>query len=76
SIPVTNENKHEYVRLVCQEKMIDSIRQQIGSFLEGFYSLMPKSLISIFNERELKLLMSGLPDINIEDLKTNTEYHK
>ncbi|CAF1355170.1 unnamed protein product [Rotaria magnacalcarata] len=76
SIPVTNENKHEYVRLVCQEKMIDSIRQQIGSFLEGFYSLIPKSLISIFNERELKLLMSGLPDINIEDLKTNTEYHK
>ena len=30
TIVVTNENKHEYVRLVCQEKMIGSIRQQIN----------------------------------------------
>lgn len=76
NIPVTNENKHEYVRLVCQEKMIGSIRQQINAFLEGFYSIIPKSLISIFNEQELELLISGLPDIDIEDLKANTEYHK
>ena len=76
TILVTNENKHEYVRLVCQEKMIGSIRQQINSFLEGFYTIIPKSLISIFNEQELELLISGLPDIDIEDLKANTEYHK
>jgi E3 ubiquitin-protein ligase HUWE1 len=76
TIMVTNENKHEYVRLVCQEKMIGSIRQQINSFLEGFYTIIPKSLISIFNEQELELLISGLPDIDIEDLKANTEYHK
>ncbi|CAF4071674.1 unnamed protein product [Rotaria sp. Silwood2] len=76
TIPVTNENKHEYVRLVCQEKMIGSIRLQINAFLEGFYTIIPKSLISIFNEQELELLISGLPDIDIEDLKANTEYHK
>ena len=76
TIIVTNENKHEYVRLVCQEKMIGSIRQQINAFLEGFYTIIPKSLISIFNEQELELLISGLPDIDIEDLKANTEYHK
>ncbi|CAF4617801.1 unnamed protein product [Rotaria sp. Silwood1] len=76
TIVVTNENKHEYVRLVCQEKMIGSIRQQINAFLEGFYTIIPKSLISIFNEQELELLISGLPDIDIEDLKANTEYHK
>lgn len=33
-------------------------------------------LISIFNEQELELLLSGLPDINIDDLKSNSEYHK
>jgi E3 ubiquitin-protein ligase HUWE1 len=59
TITVTNENKHEYVRLVCQEKMIGSIRQQINAFLEGFYSIIPKNLISIFNEQELELLISG-----------------
>lgn len=76
TMTVTNENKHEYVRLVCQEKMIGSIKHQINSFLEGFYTIIPKSLISIFNEQELELLISGLPDIDIEDLKANTEYHK
>lgn len=33
-------------------------------------------MISIFNEQELELLISGLPNVDIEDLKTNTEYHK
>jgi E3 ubiquitin-protein ligase HUWE1 len=44
--------------------------------LEGFYDIIPKRLISIFNEQELELLISGLPNIDIEDLRTNTEYHK
>ena len=30
--------------------------------------------INIFNEQELELLISGLPDIDIDDLKRNTEY--
>ncbi|XP_017113044.1 E3 ubiquitin-protein ligase HUWE1 isoform X3 [Drosophila elegans] len=73
---VTEENKFEYVQLVCQLKMSGSIRQQLDAFLEGFYDIIPKHLISIFNEQELELLISGLPDIDIEDLKANTEYHK
>ena len=76
NLKVTNENKNEYVRLVCQEKMIGSIRQQVSAFLQGFYEIIPKSLISIFNEQELELLISGLPEIDLEDLKRNTEYHK
>lgn len=76
NIPVTEENKHEYVRLVCQEKMTGSIRKQLNAFLEGFYEIIPKRLISIFNEQELELLISGLPNIDIDDLKASTEYHK
>lgn len=76
NIPVTEENKHEYVRLVCQEKMTGSIRKQLSAFLEGFYDIIPKRLISIFNEQELELLISGLPNIDIDDLKASTEYHK
>ena len=76
NIPVTEETKREYVKLVCQEKMTGSIRQQIDSFLEGFYEIIPKRLISIFDEQELELLIAGLPTIDIDDLRTNTEYHK
>jgi E3 ubiquitin-protein ligase HUWE1 len=32
-------------------------------------------LISIFNEQELELLISGLPEIEVDDWKANTEYH-
>ncbi|KAG5895091.1 hypothetical protein JTB14_023265 [Gonioctena quinquepunctata] len=75
-IAVTEENKMEYVRLVCQMKMTGAIKQQLNSFLEGFYDIIPKRLISIFNEQELELLISGLPNVDIDDLKANTEYHK
>ena len=73
---VTEDNKVEYVKLVCQMKMTGAIRKQLNSFLEGFYEIIPKRLISIFTEQELELLISGLPSVDIDDLKGNTEYHK
>ncbi|KAJ6222788.1 hypothetical protein RDWZM_001333 [Blomia tropicalis] len=76
NILVNDENKHDYVRYVCQEKMTGAIRKQLNSFLEGFYEIIPKRYISIFNEHELELLISGLPTIDIDDLKNNAEYHK
>ena len=76
NITVTEENKMEYIRLVCQMKMTGAIRKQLNAFLEGFYDIIPKRLISIFNEQELELLISGLPNIDIDDLKANSEYHK
>eukprot|EP00959_Pyramimonas_sp_CCMP1952_P413356 8661566-Pyramimonas_sp.AAC.2 len=33
-------------------------------FKEGFHTLIPHELISIFNDRELELLISGLPEID------------
>ncbi|KAM5145307.1 E3 ubiquitin-protein ligase HUWE1 isoform 14-T14 [Mantella aurantiaca] len=76
NILVTEDNKKEYVHLVCQMKMTGAIRKQLAAFLEGFYEIIPKRLISIFTEQELELLISGLPTIDIDDLKSNTEYHK
>lgn len=76
NVLVTDENKREYVKLVCQMKMRGAIRQQLNAFLEGFYDIIPKKLVSIFTEQELELLISGLPTIDIDDLKANTEYHK
>ena len=55
-------------------KMTTAIKPQIKSFLEGFSELIKPSLIAIFTPSELELLISGLPDIDIEDLRKNTEY--
>ncbi|ETS05689.1 hypothetical protein M419DRAFT_32988 [Trichoderma reesei RUT C-30] len=73
-IAVTEENKHEYVRVVVEHKLLSSVKDQMENFLSGFHDIIPAELISIFNEQELELLISGLPDIDIDDWKANTEY--
>jgi E3 ubiquitin-protein ligase HACE1 len=73
-IPVTEENKEEYVQLVAEMRMTRAIRPQIESFLSGFHEFIPPSLISLFDEYELEMLLSGLPEITVSDWKDNTEY--
>ncbi|ORX45978.1 hypothetical protein BCR36DRAFT_332465 [Piromyces finnis] len=74
NIPVTEDNKVEYVKLVTEQRLTVAIKKQIEAFLDGFHDIIPHSLISIFNEQELELLISGLPDIDIDDWKNNTVY--
>ena len=74
NIPVTDENKHEYVALMTEMRLTTAIRQQIDAFLRGFRELIPADMISIFDAEELELLISGLPDIDILDLRANTLY--
>ncbi|CAN6217066.1 unnamed protein product [Urochloa humidicola] len=74
NIRVTEETKQEYVDLVAEHILTTAIRPQINAFLEGFTELVPRDLISLFNDKELELLISGLPEIDLDDLKANTEY--
>lgn len=73
-IAVTNENKGEYVRLIVQHRLVNTIKIQYDSLLKGFHEIIPKDLLKIFNEQELELLISGMPDIDIDDWKNNTIY--
>ncbi|KAB8216542.1 hypothetical protein BDV33DRAFT_194313 [Aspergillus novoparasiticus] len=75
NIPVTQENKEEYVQRVVDYRLVRSVKEQLDNFLKGFHEIIPADLISIFNEQELELLISGLPEIDVDDWKTNTEYH-
>jgi E3 ubiquitin-protein ligase HUWE1 len=75
NIPVTEDNKHEYVRLITEHRLINAVQEQLEHFLKGFHDIVPAELVSIFSEQELELLISGLPDINVDDWKNNTEYH-
>jgi E3 ubiquitin-protein ligase HUWE1 len=73
-IPVTDANVPAYVALASHHKMTGAISAQCNALLEGFSDLIPPSLISIFSPEELELLISGLPHIDIADLRANTEY--
>ena len=64
NIPVTESNKKQYIQEICWHKMYVDIKHQIEWFLEGFHELVPKDLISIFDSRELELMISGLPEID------------
>ena len=54
--------------LIVEHRLTTAIRPQINAFLEGFSELIPRELISIFHDKELELLISGLPDIDCEFL--------
>ncbi|CEL60680.1 E3 ubiquitin-protein ligase HUWE1 [Rhizoctonia solani AG-1 IB] len=74
-IMVTEENKKEFVQLSAQYRLYTSIKDQIEALLAGFYDIIPKELISIFNEQELELLISGTPDIDIDEWRAATDYN-
>ncbi|WJZ84525.1 hypothetical protein VitviT2T_004125 [Vitis vinifera] len=74
NIRVTEEIKHEYIDLVDEHILTNAICPQINSFLEGFNELVPRELILIFNDEELELLISGLSEIDLDDLKASPEY--
>ena len=74
NIEVTESNKFDYIQKLCSSKLYDTIKQQIDALLKGFYEIIPQKLISIFNHRELELVISGMPTIDIKDWKNNTIY--
>ncbi|XP_074804267.1 E3 ubiquitin-protein ligase HACE1 isoform X4 [Natator depressus] len=74
SILVTQDNKAEYVQLVTELRMTRAIQPQINAFLQGFHMFIPPSLIQLFDEYELELLLSGMPEIDVSDWIKNTDY--
>ena len=64
NVEVTNVNKHAYVEKFAFHKMYGNVKEQIDAFLGGFHDMISKELISIFNAKELELLISGLPEFD------------
>lgn len=50
------------------------MQEQMNAFLEGFSDLVPLTVIKIFDENELELLMCGIQHIDVKDWKLNTLY--
>ncbi|OAL25613.1 hypothetical protein AYO20_10388 [Fonsecaea nubica] len=75
NIPVTEENKREYVNAQVRYRLTTSVKEQLENFVKGFHDIIPAELIAIFDEQELELLISGLPEIDVDDWRAHTEYH-
>lgn len=74
NIPVTNDNKHEYINLVIQWRFVSRVEAQMRAFLDGFKDLIPLSMLKIFDENELELLMCGIGTIDVKDWREHTNY--
>lgn len=73
-IPVTNENKEEYIQLVILWRFVSRVQPQMENFTAGFNELVPLNFIKIFDAGELELLMCGIGVIDVRDWKQNTVY--
>lgn len=55
NIPVTEENKHEYIKLLCEHRLKGRVEEQVKAFKAGLYQIVPYEQLKIFDERELEV---------------------
>ncbi|KAJ7675766.1 hypothetical protein DFH06DRAFT_1292026 [Mycena polygramma] len=73
-VPVTEENKKEYVDAVVAYRISRRVKSQFDAFMEGLLELVPTELINVFDERELELLIGGMSEIDMDDWTKFTDY--
>ena len=64
-IPVTEDNKKDYVDCVVEYRIFKRVQEQFEAFMSGFNELIPQELINVFDERELELLIGGMSEIDV-----------
>eukprot|EP00818_Percolomonas_sp_WS_P004767 CAMPEP_0117445930 /NCGR_PEP_ID=MMETSP0759-20121206/6062_1 /TAXON_ID=63605 /ORGANISM="Percolomonas cosmopolitus, Strain WS" /LENGTH=3647 /DNA_ID=CAMNT_0005238147 /DNA_START=274 /DNA_END=11217 /DNA_ORIENTATION=- len=72
-IPVTYDNRMEYVQL-AEEHKLHEIDFQMKHVLRGLYSIIPPRYFPIFTWTELERLICGDPQIDLKVLKKHTIY--
>jgi len=74
-VPVTQQNKLQYIDKVANYRLNLQIRQQAAAFLRGFQQLVRPEWISMFNEQELLVLIAGSREgVDLDDLRRNVVY--
>uniref|UniRef100_A0A6Q2XNG5 HECT-type E3 ubiquitin transferase n=1 Tax=Esox lucius TaxID=8010 RepID=A0A6Q2XNG5_ESOLU len=73
-IPVSEKNKKEYIERMVKWRIERGVAQQTESLVRGFYEVVDVRLVSVFDARELELVIAGTAEIDLADWRTNTEY--
>lgn len=74
-IPVTNENKLQYVHAMADYKLNRQLLPLANAFYRGLIDLISPSWLSLFNANEFNQLLSGgTHDFDVDDLRNNTRY--
>ena len=73
-VPVTAENRQEYVELYVQHVLQHSIQSQLSAFYQGFHQVCGGPALALFRWEELELLICGLPELDFGALERVTRY--
>lgn len=73
-VPVTEENRGEYVELMVDYLLNRSIQRQFDAFYHGFRILCDGPAIRLFNACEVERLVCGNPNLDFAALERNAKY--
>lgn len=76
NIPVTYQNRLEYIQLVANYRLNVVIHKQASAFVRGLSDLIDVKWLVMFNQKELQTLVGGAEGkpIDVDELKRNTIY--
>ncbi|XP_028985877.1 E3 ubiquitin-protein ligase HECW2 [Betta splendens] len=74
NIPVSEKNKKEYIERMVKWRIERGVVQQTESLVRGFYEVVDARFVSVFDARELELVIAGTAEIDLSDWRNNTEY--
>uniref|UniRef100_K7GJ71 HECT-type E3 ubiquitin transferase n=1 Tax=Pelodiscus sinensis TaxID=13735 RepID=K7GJ71_PELSI len=69
---VTEKNKKEYIERMVKWRVERGVVQQTEALVRGFYEVVDSRLVSIFDARELELVIAGTAEIDLNDWRNNT----
>ncbi|KAF8931180.1 hypothetical protein BGZ58_007787 [Dissophora ornata] len=73
-IPVTSENREDYVRAYMDHYVHEHIRQEFEAFQRGFEKICGGEAIKLLRPEELELLLCGNSDLDMHDLEASCLY--
>jgi len=66
---VTESNKKAYINALAKYLLETRVKNAVTSFLEGLHTLVPDTLLTLWDEAELELLLCGMRDYSVAELK-------
>lgn len=75
NIPVTNENRLEYIQRLADLKLNGQTKRQCVAFRDGLNSVVPLLWLRLFNHKELQVIIGGdTQEIDLADMRAHTVY--
>ncbi|XP_035981079.1 E3 ubiquitin-protein ligase HECW1 isoform X3 [Fundulus heteroclitus] len=73
-LQVTEKNKKDYIERMAKWRVERGVVQQTEALVRGFYEVVDSRLVSVFDARELELVIAGTVEIDLSDWRSHTEY--